>query len=262
MSAEPQLWIPPADAVTDGFDRAAATYLRHATVQHALAAWLAEWLPVDRRGKAIEIGAGPGVFTRHLLPWQGSLLATDQSARMCATGTFHLPTVAWRVMSADAPTGGLWDWIFSSSMLQWVNDPTGVFRAWRQHLGANGRVLAGLFVAETLPELRGLIGAALPLRFRSADEWRAALARAGLVVCRDATESRRFEYSSAHAFIRTLHGVGAAPQRRLSYGRMRRLLRDYDRLHATNTGVFATWTFYRFEAVSSGGDGAPSSKQI
>ena len=85
-----------------------------------MAAWLAEWLPADRCGRALELGAGPGIFTENALPWCGEDLATDISPAMCAAGRAAIPRVAWDVMDAASPQGGPWDWIFTSSILQWA----------------------------------------------------------------------------------------------------------------------------------------------
>jgi malonyl-CoA O-methyltransferase len=230
------------------FERAAATYLAHAGVQTTMAEWLAEWLPAERDGRALEVGAGPGIFTRLMLPWSGPLTASDLSPAMCAVGRGMLPEVRWRVMAAEAPERGPWDWIFSSSLLQWTADPRAVFRAWRGCLAPGGRVLSGLFVEESLPEWRALAGDAAPLAWRTFDDWRADLDRAGLHIVRDEAKKRVFTHPSARAFLRSLHGVGAAPTRRFSAGRLRRLLHEYESRGGTHRGVKATWTFYRFEA--------------
>lgn len=230
------------------FERAAATYLAHAAVQTAMAEWLAEWLPARREGRALELGAGPGVFTRLMLPWAGSLTASDLSPAMCAMGRGILPEVRWSVMAAESPQGGPWDWLISSSMLQWAGDPLALFRAWHECLAPGGRVLSGLFVQESLPEWRALAGAEAPLDWRTREDWRAFLIRAGFRIMRDEARRRVFTHPSARAFLRSLHGVGAAPDRRFAAGRLRRLLQDYEMLNGTAQGVKATWTFYRFEA--------------
>jgi SAM-dependent methyltransferase len=239
------------------FDRAAGTYLRHAAVQGELARWLAEWLPSDRKGRALEVGAGPGVFTRFLLPWEGPLAATDLSPAMCAVGRKAFPGVAWRTMAAESPDPGPWDWIFSSSMLQWAADPASVFASWRRCLSPGGRVLGGLFAAESLPEWEALAGRA-PLQWRTPAQWRTFVREAGLRLLRDEAQRRTCVYPSAGALARSLHRVGAAPERRLPAGKMRRLLADYGRLHPAPGGVGATWTFYRFEA-EAGRRGQPDS---
>jgi len=231
------------------FERAAATYLAHAGVQTAMAEWLAEWLPAERAGRALEVGAGPGIFTRLMLPWAGPLTASDLSPAMCAVGRGMLPEVRWRVMAAEDPEGGPWDWIVSSSVLQWAADPAAVFAAWHRCLPPGGRVLSGLFVKESLPEWQAVAGSGAPLAWRATAEWRAHLERAGFRVVRDEARKRVFTHPSARAFLRSLHGVGAAPARRFAAGRLRRLLLDYEERHGTPQGVKATWMFYRFEAT-------------
>jgi len=215
-----------------------------------LASWLAEWLPKRRAGRALEIGAGPGVFTRRLLPWTGTLFATDGSRAMCAAGRAALPAVPWRTMAAERPAAGPWDWIFSSSMLQWTEDPAAVLAAWRKRLAPGGRVLAGFFVAGSLEEWSALAGDA-PLRWRTPEEWRALLKAAGFRVLRDGAERRVLHHASAAALLRSLHGTGAAPLRRLPPTKLRHLLNVYEKRHRSGEGVPASWQFYRFEAESS-----------
>ncbi len=239
-------------AVENSFGRAASGYRAYAKVQAALGDWVGEWLPVERAGRGLEIGAGPGLFTEKILDWPGGVTATDISAAMCVAGRERLPQVDWRVMAAEAPLPGPWAWIFSSGMLQWVHTPEDVFAAWRERLVPGGRVLAGLFAAESLSELRVVSGGCDPLVWRAPEVWRASLALAGLRIVRDDVLRREFGYASARDFLRTLHGVGAAPVRRFSVGRMRRLVRDYDAAFGEGNGVRATWTFYRFEAERSG----------
>src|SRR5208283_1000383 len=59
-------------AVAASFGRASRTYGTRSGVQAAMAGWLSEWLPANRFGRVLEIGAGTGLFTRHLFPWDGS----------------------------------------------------------------------------------------------------------------------------------------------------------------------------------------------
>lgn len=232
--------------VIASFERGAANYLAHAGVQEALADWLAEWLPRRRAGRALEVGAGPGVFTRRLLPWEGPLLATDASPAMCRIGRGALPAARWRTMAAERPAAGPWDWIFSSSMLQWAEDPVSVFAAWRRRLAPGGRILSGLFAAGTLAEWHDLAGRWTPLRWREPEEWRGALRDAGLRLIRDEVQARDFRYPSAREFLRSLHASGAAPRRRLGPGALRRLLAGYE--SRSRGGVSARWVFLRFEA--------------
>jgi malonyl-CoA O-methyltransferase len=230
------------------FERAAAGYREHARVQAALADWLAKWLPAKRSGRALEVGAGTGLLTQKLVDWPGGVTATDIAPAMCAAGQAFLPQADWKVMAAESPLTGPWDWIFSSGMLQWIKDPVAVFSAWREQLAREGQVVAALFAAESLPEWRQ-VGGNDALIWRSPEIWRDALKRAGLKLRRDAVERRVFHYPSARAFLKTLHGVGAAPRRQFTPGQLRRLMKDYDGKFGGAAGVPATWTFFRFEAV-------------
>jgi SAM-dependent methyltransferase len=250
------------------FGRASRTYGAGAGVQEAMSEWLSEWLPADRSGAALEIGAGTGLFTRRLVPWTGPLTASDLSEEMCAVGRTLVPQARWATMEAEKPIGGPWDWIFSCSMLQWAADPEKVFSSWRkslsprgraprdacaQGLGAadlaqGGRVLAGVFAAGSLAEWNALAGEAIPLRWKTPQEWRAHIESAGLRVVREDSVCRVFSYPSALALLRSVHDVGGAPHRRYSAGKLRRHLRDYEARHRTVRGVNASWVFYRFEA--------------
>jgi len=235
-------------AVRGSFDRAARAYAGHAVVQECMADWLAEWVPADRDGRALELGAGPGLFTRRLLPWEGELTASDMSEEMCRQASSLLPDVQWRVMHAETPHGGEHDWIFTSSMLQWVENPRAVFSAWKQALKPGGRVLAGLFAEGSLTELRALTHGWTPLTWRLPEEWAESLAEAGLRLVRAETYERVFHHESALKLLRSLHGVGAAPFPQFTPGRLRKILRDYEAKHAEAQGVRSTWMFHRFEA--------------
>ena len=241
---------PPSSTKTlrGSFDRAARSYAGHAVVQDSIADWLAEWSPTQRHGRALELGAGPGVFTRRLLPWKGALIARDMSKEMCREACLLLPEVEWRVMRAEAPHGDGHDWIFTSSMLQWVENPRAVFSAWRHALKPGGRVLAGLFAEGSLPELRALTHGWTPLTWRMPEEWAESLEQGGLRLVRSETHTRVFHHQSALHLMRSLHGVGAAPFHQFTPGRLRKILRDYDMLHSDAHGVRSTWVFHRFEA--------------
>ncbi len=241
-----------SEAVVDSFSRAARTYLKYAQVQVEMARWLSQWLPPGRRGAALEIGAGPGIFTERLIPWEGRLLATDLSDAMCAAGQLRVPQAEWRVMAAEAPSGGPWDWIFSSSMLQWAADPASTLAAWEACLAPGGRVVAGLFAAESLSEWAALSGESPPVTWRTPEEWRQALEGAGLRLLREDSVKRVFCYRSGLDFMRSIHGIGGAPGRRHGPGSLRRLIGQYEARHGGPGGVWASWSFYRFEAVRRG----------
>ena len=231
------------------FSRAAPHYRQFARVQTAMADWLAECAPFTTSGSALEIGAGTGLFTQRLLPWTGRYVATDLSPQMCAVGQLVLPKVDWVVMSAERPMTGPWDWIFSASMLQWLDDPAAVLNSWRQVLRPGGRILAGFFVDGSLPELRQLTHGWSPLIWRSPLFWEDALQQAGLRLIHSDCVERIFWHDSALEMLRGLHGVGASPRRRYGHQELLRILRRYDTDFRTGDHVRSTWKFYRFEAT-------------
>jgi len=230
------------------FSKAARCYRQYAGVQTAMADWLAEWAPEERSGAALEIGAGTGLLTERLLPWKGSYVATDVSPQMCAEGRREFPQVEWQTTSAEAALAGPWDWIFSSSMAQWLEDPAAVFKTWKRHLSPEGRIVAGLFVAGSLPELRALTAGWAPLTWRAPAEWERALHAAGLTLVRSETVERVFWYPSALELLRSLHRVGASPVRRYNAGELMKVLARYEAQFRKETQVKSTWKFYRFEA--------------
>lgn len=236
------------NAVCDSFGRAAGSYDGSARVQGAMADWLAEWLPAERAGAALEVGAGTGLFTARALPWVDEYVASDASAGMVACGRACVPGATWRELAAEdvGAGGGERAWILSSSMLQWTTDPVAVLGGWRSALAPGGRVLAGFFVAETLPELRSLFaGGREPLAWRTPWAWREIFAAAGLRIVRDDVARRGFDYTSPQALLRALHDTGAAPHRLVPPGRLLGWLRERG-----EGPVTATWTFFRVEAES------------
>lgn len=236
--------------LAESFGRAAARYRDHARVQRALADWTAEWLPALplRTGRALEVGAGSGLFTERILPWSGPFVATDISPAMCAEGRRHLPEVEWLPAAVENPPAGPWDHIFSSSMLQWVRDPVVALAACRAVLMPGGTIVAGLFAAPTLPQWAEAAGAA-PLEWRTPAQWLAALDQAGWRVIRSAVRTDEIEFGSGRELAHSLHAVGAAPARRLTAPRLREILRQYDERNRSPGGVRSTWTFFRFEAT-------------
>jgi malonyl-CoA O-methyltransferase len=249
-----------AAAIAASFGRAARGYTDQARVQRAMAEWVAEWLPPQdaRNGRALECGAGTGILTEKLLPWKGALLATDLSSGMCEEGARRLRTVNWQQAAAEFPPPGPWNWIFTSSMLQWVHEPRAIFAAWRQALAPGGRIVGGMFVAPTIAEWTALLPEAAQLEFRSPEQWVAALQSAGLHPVRQQARGFDFEFPSAFEFLRSLHAVGAAPARRAAPGRLRAVLREYEGRNKVDRAgpdapcsfVRSSWTFFRFEATA------------
>ena len=232
------------------FDRRAPRYDSHAALQREAAAWLAEWLPEQIAAPALELGAGTGVFTRHLAARSPALVACDIAPRMVQIGRKALPEVDWSVADAGHPPGAPeYRSVFSCSLMQWVPDPAAAFRAWHRFAAPGARLLAGWFIRGTLDGFYALCPDAVPFRWRSADEWTGLLREAGWRPVR--SEARAFDrrHASASAMLREMHEAGAVVPRRLGAGRLRDVLRRYDRAHRADNGVCATFVFLRVEAV-------------
>lgn len=239
-------------ALPHEFDRRAAQYERHAPVQREAALWLAEWLPEKIEGPALELGAGTGLFTRHLVGRTGKLVASDIAPRMVRAGIEALPEAEWIVGDATTPPRDPgFEWIFSCSLVQWLPDPASAFRAWHGATLAEGRLIAGWFVRGTLGEFFATCPEASPFEWRRADEWNDLLARAGWRIQRHETKRWVRHHANAAAMLREIHNAGAIVPRRLATGKLRQALRGYDRDHRHAEGVRSTFRFLRVEAVRS-----------
>jgi SAM-dependent methyltransferase len=238
----------------ESFGGAVQTYESYGFIQRQMAAWLAEWLPPTPEGTAVEVAAGTGFFTHYLQNWESRLLATDASAAMVDSAKARLPGPRWQTARADALPDVSADWIFSSSFLQWSGDPAEMLRHWASRLRPGGKVLAGLYVAPTLPELNEILPRASPLQWRGPAEWDAAIAASGLRLLRAASSHRLFIFPSALQLMRTLHRTGTTPNRRTTPARLRSAIAEYDRRYSLGQGVRSTWTFHRFEAIRPSAD--------
>ena len=225
------------------FDRAAECYAAFAAPQAALASTLATWItPAERRGCALEFGAGPGLLTERLLPWAGQYYATDAAPAMLARGQARCPSIIWKLCDARDPANpGPADWLFACGLLQWLPDPATILRRWRSHLLPGGCLAVGIWLPGTLGELASLLPEATPVHWRSASEWAAIFASAGFALERAETWEHLSHHPSALHFLRAVHAMGLAPRRVVGPGRLRSALRAYDLRFSTTGGVRATW---------------------
>jgi malonyl-CoA O-methyltransferase len=231
------------------FDRRAPLYERHASVQREAAAWVSEWLPPRIEGPALELGAGTGLFTRHLAPLAPQLVATDIAPRMVSAGVNALPGTAWSVADASMPPGGnAYRWVFSCSLVQWLPDPEHAFRRWHAVTAPNARFLSGWFIRGTLGEFFEACPDASPFTWRDESEWLDLLRSAGWNPLRSGTRTYTRRHTDSAAMLRDIHNAGAVIPRRLGIGPLRRALRDYDRMHPAGHGVTTTFVFLRVEA--------------
>lgn len=235
---------------THDFDRRAGSYDAHAAVQRQAADWLADWLPERCKGPALELGAGTGLFTRHLAHRVKPLLVTDVSPAMTAYGQRQLPELHWGVSdAASPPDGSPFRWIFSCSLAQWLSRPEKALRAWHHAASTDGRLLAGWFIGGTLEDFYRCCPEAAPFKWRNEQEWLELLCRNGWQPLRH--ESRKFHqaFPSTASMLRAIHNTGAVVPRRFSPGQLRDTLRRHDATHRGPEGLTATFHFLRVEAL-------------
>ena len=235
----------------DNFNQQALEYHALSNIQRDLANWTAEWLESDGGClDGIEFGAGTGHFTKLVLQTGMTLLAVDRSSRMVAVGKASLPMAQWKEGDAWEPDSCMKaDRVLSSALLQWCPDPAETFAQWRDLLREGGRVLCGLFVSETLPELTEVLPSAPPFIWRTKAEWKALFEKAGFIVERSESSKRVYCFDNAHALLRTLHRSGATSPLRFSPGVLRTAIQKYDSMFAQDQTVRSTWTFMRIECI-------------
>lgn len=237
--------------VAPEFDRRASAYDARASVQQEAAAWLAEWLPRECGEPALELGAGTGFFTRHALRTANQLVATDASPRMVELGRAALPQAEWMVASAENPPTSRAGYpaIFTSSLVQWLNEPGRAFQRWREVSAPDALLLGGWFVRGTMEEFVSTCPESAPFTWRSVEEWLAVLDKAGWRVKRSETRVFELIHQSSAAMLREIHDVGAVAPRRLGAGRLRAALRRNDEKNRSQAGVVTPFVFLRVEAV-------------
>jgi len=239
-------------AARPDFDRRAPHYDAHAGVQHEAAAWLAAWLPPRIPGPALELGAGTGLFTRHLARRADELRATDISPRMVEAGRLQLPAVAWSQADAAAPPAdAAYRWIFSCSVIQWLPDPAAAFHRWHQTSAPGARLLAGWFIRGTLADFLQTCPETAPFVWRDAGTWLQLAAENGWRPLRHETRTFLRLHPDTLSMLRDIHRIGAVVPHRFHPGELRRILRRHDQLHRGPDGLRTTFTFLRLEAARS-----------
>jgi malonyl-CoA O-methyltransferase len=235
------------------FDRKASSYHRNSHVQQDSADWVSAWLPTDMAGaRCLEFGAGSGNLTRSLTPQFSHVEASDIAPAMVAEGRLRHDEAQWEIRDAwnpDIPPIPEWDMITSASLLQWAADPVEVIQRWARLLRPDGRILCGIYVRPSLPELGMLLPEACKFRWLEANDWAQAFAAAGLKVLRHESLTRRYVYPSPQVMMRRLHDTGVALSHNpLSVSVMKQILRQYAHANSLPGGVCATWTTLRIEA--------------
>ncbi len=230
------------------FQDRADTYEANAAPQRRFAEALAAFAPFKPGMRVTELGAGTGFLTAALLAQGVSVEATDNSPAMVAFGQQAVPNAHWQVHDAFGPIEPA-KALASSGLLHWASNPSAVLRHWRAALPQGGRLLLGLPCDPCLIELRELVGEG-PLFWRDKAQWLNLLKNSDFKVKAHGLLEVAETYPSALDLFRSLHRSGVTGAPRLDPGNLRSLIRDYDRLHRCDEGVYATWAWLLVDAVA------------
>lgn len=238
------------------FCRKHSSYSKAATVQAKVAVWNAELLPriPKLEGKVLELGAGTGLFTKHLSKQFPQLVASDLSKEMVEEGRVALPEVSWRVFDAwsipqDLQVTGL----FSSSLLQWATHPMQVLSNWNAALDSGAWMLHSFFTDGSLRELKQVSPESLAVEFRPVDEWAQIFQEAGFEILDQAEREDVLHFDSALGFFRNLHDLGTTSQNKFSSTQLRKVLKEYEATFSSKPGVSAHWNTARILCQKSQG---------
>ena len=231
------------------FGEKALVYNRWAIPQKRSAEWVAEWIEKDCSGlRGLEMGAGTGVFTQHLID-RGfeRLTAVEKSIRMAAEGRKSFPACEWIVGDAWCFNGSPVDRIYSCSLLQWATDPLSALKLWRRNLSDSGRLLCGIYTLGSLAGFQKIDPSFSAVTWRSANDWYELLTQAGFHVQRMEEKEDVDRFDNSKEALHSIHCVGAVNERRRTVSQLRSFLRECD---ATSPGGFSVeWRTLRIEAT-------------
>ena len=240
------------------FSAAAATYDRHARPQLALAQSVVSVLPEICPQHILEFGPGTGQLTR-LLSQQfpnAQISAVDVAEKMVAHSReqfSEFPNISWTV--GDAQTfepSTRYPLIVSSSALHWVSN----FQQTCSHifdcLEPGGYFSLGMMLQGTLKELHNLRRQIAPektpaITLPTYEETVHALETAGFRLERREHAEDQIIYDDARSFMKALHEQGvtsgkvSAANAPLNRSEITQIIADYQRNHATEGGVAATY---------------------
>ncbi len=235
------------------FGEKASSYEEYALVQSDAAAWLAEWVLQTDCPSCLEFGAGTGLLTHYLEGNFKDIECSDIEPAMVELCREKFPTIVHSIRDAwpRQADKNKWGLVTASSLLQWADDPETVIRNWSELLTENGKIISGLFIEPSLPEMYQVTGGKTPLIWRDISTWKELVKSAGMKVERIEEKTVRYYYKSALDLWKTIHETGTAVSRKISPSQMMRFFRDYESRFQNEKGVYATWTFCRLELAIS-----------
>ena len=248
-------------SVSRTFGRAAVAYDQHAELQREVGERLLERLDglKFQPGHILDLGCGTGVHTQalHARYPQARILAMDVAVPMLARAARRRGWWRKRFSLAAGDANALpladasFDLVFSSLMLQWCNDVSGVLANLRRILKPGGLLLLSSFGLDTLGELRAAWASvdAHPRvsRFTDIQRLGSALTRSGFAEPVLDTDWITTTYRDPRDLMRELKGIGAsnaASERSRGLTtpqRLRAALRAYEEFRQPDGRYPATW---------------------
>jgi SAM-dependent methyltransferase len=188
-------------------------YDAHAFIQKEGCGWGADWLEQDLSHlEILELGAGTGLFTHHLLSRKAHNLTIsdiDALKLKSAERLFTTNDHDIKILNAFQALPKKWDRLYATFLLQWSPNPFETLRFWRSALKPKGRLLVVLPVAPTLASWYLYFSS--PLQWHSDTFWLDAFQRTGWNVLRSECQLKHYQFSSPFQLFKTLHITGTQP---------------------------------------------------
>lgn len=232
------------------FDKSASTYNQYAKVQENLVKWgLGIHKPSIKENQyVLELGAGTGLLTGFLKHLASHYIASDQSKQMLKIGKGNHPELTWHQRDAwQISDCKKWDWIVSSSLLQWCPNPVDFFLRVNKSLKERGSHFHLFYSSPTLLELQKC-GLESPLSWHSPKDWENYALKSGFHSIQLFSHSKTFWHETAIDSIRSLHKLGAHRNQLTSYGKIKKIIQNYQSKYQSSNGIPSTWNFSLMKA--------------
>jgi malonyl-CoA O-methyltransferase len=251
--------------VSRRFNRAAATYDQHATVQIQMARQLMQRLQTDQQvvTSICEIGCGTGYLTDLLAKKYPDvqIVAIDFAPHMIeiAKTKVNHSNVTWITGDAEEVYRAIdhqFDVIISNATIQWFDRPLETVSSWSKLLRPNGWFLASTFGEDTFHELTTLFHQVEKelriskgqhrLSMRDMQFWKQLWKQQGLVSVVAEEDKQQTTYNNSRCFLQSIKATGANySEADLNVLTTRRLLQKvmdrYNQIYQLGSQVYATY---------------------
>lgn len=246
--------------VANSFSAAASQYDQFARLQKQVATTLIDLLPLSSNLlQGVDLGCGTGKMTALLRQRMNNtfegltgssehLIGIDFAEGMLNHARKHYPSAANAWLCADAralplPPQSV-DWLFSSLALQWCESPQAILQELARVLKPGGCMIFSTLGPKTLWELKEtwkrVDSSYTPVnQFFNDQQWRDALAAAGMTLEHSTHELVQLRYPSLKQVMLELKGLGAhtttingKPKGLLGKKRWQQLVQTYQQVSA------------------------------